>query len=49
MQNNYVKELAIKSYQEDLAREYYKGNKRPFHPPSFISGILVSVLIIGLV
>ncbi|MEZ9520114.1 hypothetical protein AB4155_11405 [Vibrio splendidus] len=48
MQNNYVKELAVKTYQEELEKEYIKSRVRPFHAPSFISGVLLSVLLVGL-
>ncbi|CDT30683.1 hypothetical protein VCR4J2_370033 [Vibrio coralliirubri] len=48
MQNNYVKELAVKTYQEDLEKEYIKSRARPFHAPSFISGVLLSVVLVGL-
>ena len=41
MQNNYVKELAVKTYQEDLQKEYVKSKARPFHAPSFIGGSTV--------
>ena len=48
MQNNYVKELAVKTYQEDLQKEYVKSKARPFHAPSFIGCILLSVVLVGL-
>ncbi|CAK3744629.1 hypothetical protein [Vibrio crassostreae] len=48
MQNNYVKELAVKIYQEELQKEYVKSKARPFHAPSFIGGILLSVVLVGL-
>ncbi|WP_200905020.1 hypothetical protein [Vibrio splendidus] len=48
MQNNYVKELAVKTYQEDLQKEYVRSKTRPFDAPSFISGVLLSVLLVGL-
>ncbi len=48
MQNNYVKELAIKTYQEELQKEYVKSKARPFHAPSFIGGVLLSVVLVGL-
>ncbi len=48
MQNNYVKELATKSYQEDLAREYIAARKYSFHSPSFFTGLLAAVLLVGL-
>ena len=44
MQNNYIKQLAIKSYQEDLAKAYYQTRDQRFHTPSFVVGILVSVI-----
>ena len=48
MQNNYAKELAVKTYQEGLQKEYVKSKARPFHAPSFIVGILLSVVLVGL-
>jgi len=48
MQNGYVKELATKTYQEELTREYYKGNARRFHSPSFIVGIFITLAVNGL-
>ncbi|MEL0610849.1 MULTISPECIES: hypothetical protein [Vibrio] len=48
MQNNYVKELAVKTYQEDLEKEFVKSQARPFHTPSFIGGVLLSVILVGL-
>ncbi|WP_017109490.1 hypothetical protein [Vibrio tasmaniensis] len=48
MQNNYVKELAVKTYQEELQKEYVKSKARPFRAPSFIGGILLSVVLVGL-
>ncbi len=48
MQNNYVKELAVKTYQEELQKEYVKSKARPFHAPSFIGGILLLVVLVGL-
>ncbi|MEZ8043195.1 hypothetical protein AB6C46_07615 [Vibrio sp. 10N.237.312.C02] len=48
MQNNYVKELAVKTYQEELQKEYVKSKVRPFHGPSFIGGVLLSVVLVGL-
>ncbi|WP_215403975.1 hypothetical protein [Vibrio gigantis] len=48
MQNNYVKELAVKTYQEDLQIEYVKSKVRPFHAPSFLSGALLSMAVMGL-
>ncbi|WP_167494657.1 MULTISPECIES: hypothetical protein [Vibrio] len=47
MQNNYIKALAVKTYQEEPQKEPYRNTKRTFHSPSFIAGILVSVLIAG--
>lgn len=47
MQNNYVKELAVKTYQEELQEEYVKSKNRQFHAPSFIGGILLSVVLVG--
>ncbi|MDD1824269.1 hypothetical protein LRP52_18940, partial [Photobacterium sp. ZSDE20] len=48
MQNNYVKELAVKTYQEELQKEYVKSKALPFHALSFIGGILLSVVLVGL-
>ncbi|CDT71277.1 hypothetical protein [Vibrio coralliirubri] len=48
MQNNYVKELAIKTYQEDLQKEFVRSKAQPFHAPSFIGGVLLSVVLVGL-
>ncbi|MCG9642357.1 hypothetical protein L1D22_21185 [Vibrio sp. Isolate34] len=48
MQNNYVKELAVKTYQEELQIEYVKSKVLPFHTPSFIGGVLLSVVLVGL-
>ena len=48
MQNNYVKELAVKTYQEELQKEYVKSKARPFHAQSFVGGILLSVVLVGL-
>ncbi|MGF1800394.1 hypothetical protein L4D11_06870 [Vibrio gigantis] len=48
MQNNYVKELTVKTYQEDLQIEYPTYKARPFHAPSFIGGVLLSVVLVGL-
>lgn len=28
MHNNYIKELAVKSYQEDLQKEYYRAKQQ---------------------
>ncbi len=44
MQNSYIKQLAIKSYQEDLAKEYHQTRSQRFHAPSFVVGILVSAI-----
>lgn len=47
MQNNYIKELAIKSYQEEITREYINSRKRTFHYPSFVSGLIAAVFLVG--
>ncbi|WP_439147814.1 hypothetical protein [Vibrio sp.] len=47
MQNNYVKELSVKTYQEAIEREAIKSKVRPFHAPSFFSGAL-SAAAVGL-
>ncbi|MCG9630356.1 hypothetical protein [Vibrio sp. Isolate30] len=46
MQNNYIKALAVKTYQEELTREYVISKKRPFHPPSFTFGFIIALLLI---
>lgn len=48
MQNNYIKELAVKSYQEDLQKEYYRAKQRTWHFPSFVSGILLTLVVSGM-
>lgn len=48
MQNNYVKELSVKTYQEAIEREAVKSKVRPFHAPSFLSGVLLSMAVMGL-
>lgn len=47
MQNNYIRELAIKSYQEEIIREYINSTKRTFHYPSFFSGLIAAVFLVG--
>ena len=49
MQNTYIKELAIKSYQEERAIEYAASKKQPFHPPSFTFGFIIAILFIQFV
>lgn len=48
MHNNYIKELAVKSYQEDLKKEYYRAKQRTWHFPSFVSGIVVTLVVSGM-
>lgn len=48
MQNNYIKELAIKSYQEEITKEYITSRKQPFHYPSFFTGLISAVFLVGL-
>ena len=48
MQNNYVKELAVKTYQEEIARESMKAKVQSFHAPSYFGGVLFSVILVGL-
>ncbi|MEZ9074522.1 hypothetical protein AB4499_03105 [Vibrio cyclitrophicus] len=48
MQNNYVKELAVKTYQEEITRESMKAKVQSFHAPSFFGGVLFSVILVGL-
>ncbi|CAG9296466.1 hypothetical protein CEDIAZO_01617 [Celerinatantimonas diazotrophica] len=46
MQNNYIKELAKKTFQEAPAIEYCPSRKRYLHLPSFLIGVISSVLLI---
>ncbi|MGF1749053.1 hypothetical protein [Vibrio cionasavignyae] len=48
MQNNYVKELATKTFQEDIAKEYHRAQRRSFHSPSFIAGLFAAVIMVNL-
>lgn len=48
MQNDYIKALAVKTYQEERTREYVISKKRPFHPPSFTFGFIVALMFIQL-
>ena len=48
MQSTYIKQLAIKTYQEDLQKEYYRSRRQSFHMPSFAGGIIVSIFVIAL-
>lgn len=48
MQNNYVKALAVKSYQEEIEKEYCRAKYKAFHTPSFIVGVLLTSLVIGI-
>ncbi len=48
MQSNYVKELSVKTYQEAIEREVVKSKVRPFHAPSFFSGALLSMAVMGI-
>jgi hypothetical protein len=48
MQNNYVKELATKSYQEEPSKEYKSTQKRPFYSPTVFAVLLLSGLFINL-
>lgn len=45
MQNNYVKALAIKTYQEQPQIECSRVTRLTFHTPSFLIGMLPAVLI----
>jgi hypothetical protein len=45
MQNNYDKTLAIKTFQEEIHREYYKAQGSRFHWPSFSAGVLIAMLV----
>ena len=48
MQNDYVRELSVKTYQEAIEREAVKSKVRPFHALIFFSGALFSMTIMGL-
>lgn len=48
MQNNYVKELATKSFQEEMSREYKASKKQSFHLSSFVAGLFSAVLLISM-
>lgn len=48
MQNNYIKELATKSYQEEIQKEYYSSQRVSFHTPSFLVGSLMSIVLLNL-
>ncbi|MCG7498263.1 hypothetical protein MHO82_15450 [Vibrio sp. Of7-15] len=48
MQNNYVKELAIKTYQEEPKKMYVEAKYQTFHTLSFVGGMLLSVGLVGL-
>ena len=48
MQNNYVKELSVKTYQEAIEREAVQSKVRPFHALSFFGGALFSMTVMGL-
>ena len=45
MQNDYIKELSKKTFQEGPVLEYQSMPKRQFHVPSFFSGLLAAVII----
>ncbi len=45
MQNNYIKELSIKTFQEGSLKEYYSPRKSRFHFPSFFVGVMSSALL----
>ena len=48
MQNDYIKALAVKTYQEERAQEYVISKKRPFHSPSFTFGFIVALMFVQL-
>ena len=48
MQNDYIKALAVKTYQEERTREYVISKKRLFHPPSFTFGFIVALMFVQL-
>ncbi len=45
MQNNYIKELSIKTFQEESLKECYSSRKSRFHFPSFFVGVISSTLL----
>lgn len=45
MYNHYIKELSIKTYQEELAKEYVRARGSRFHTPSFSAGVVTSLLL----
>lgn len=48
MQNDYIKALAVKTYQEERTREHVISKKRPFHPSSFTFGFIVALMFVQL-
>ncbi|WP_162998972.1 hypothetical protein [Vibrio campbellii] len=49
MQNDYIKELAVKSYQEERQKEYFRAKQQKWHVPSFVSGIVVTLVVSGMI
>ncbi|MFZ3463293.1 hypothetical protein [Vibrio harveyi] len=48
MQNDYIKELAVKSYQEERQKEYFRAKQQKWHVSSFVSGIVVTLVVSGM-
>jgi len=46
MHNNYIKQLAIKTFQEPPMREYRKTKGRHFHFRSFCVGVAASTMVL---
>lgn len=47
MQNDYVKALATKTFQEEIPHQPYRRQVRVIHTPSFLFGFTLSALLIG--
>ena len=45
MPNNYIPTLAVKIYQEELPRQVYPHKQGQWHLPSFIAGLLMTLVI----
>lgn len=45
MHNTYIKELAVKSYQEEMPTQVYRHKQSRWHLPSFVAGLLMTLVI----
>ncbi|MFM2589597.1 hypothetical protein [Vibrio sp. TBV020] len=45
MYNDYIKQLYVKSYQEEISRQYVAAGKETFHAMSFSAGFAASMLL----